>query len=620
MRTLCISLLGFVLAAQPVVLGQGTPISAQEKARLRFEALHESMQRLQVALSASSPEESEVLAVGNKFVQESRIRERMEDVKKLLAQSRWDEALEEMGEVREHLHELVNLLLNRDLDLADLMKEIEKLESFSQRVDDLIDQQRAEKNDAARTEALEEHLERLQQAAAALDQLAQQQQGLRQRANAAGLSASAEDAEEMEQQEAELAEQAEALAEEMKALERDSRELAESGDGDGGTEAGSPSSSAASGACSGACQGASESMGEAQEKLGQNKPESSLEEMDRALQKLDEAKKALEELFEEAERELLKLPMEQQAANQEETRAETDALAREMEQNGAKGEPSSEKAPGTENVQQAVPKQKAAAGQLKEHKPGKAKQEQHDALEDLEEAKQKLEDALAQLRQQLQDEVLRALEERFAAMLAVQKELSARTVATDRLSNESLTADGSLSSALIERCRELAEGELELASEAADALKLLEEEGTTAVFPELVDELESDLRTVGGRLAEPKTGQVTQMMQTEIEDLLETLLGALRRTIEENEGGGGQCDGEPPLVPRSAELKLILALQKRVHKNTVDYDARVPEDTRENDDAQAAAAEVARKQGRVKALTRKLAIKINKEAEEAEHQ
>ena len=618
MRTLCISLLGFVFAAQSVAPGQGTPVSAQEQARLRFEALHESMQRLQVALSESAPEESKVLAVGNKFVQESRIRERMGGIKRLLAESRWDEALEEMAGVQEQLHSLVNLLLNRDVDLAELMKEIEKLEGFSQRVDDLIDQQKAEKEDAARTEALQEHLERMQQAAAALDQLAQQQRGLRQSANASGLSASDEDAKDMEQEEAELAEQAEALAEEMKALEEENRELTEPAEGEGDSQGESPSS-AQSGSCSSACQGASKSMGKAQEKLGDNKPESSLEDMDRALRKLEEAKKALAELSEEAKRELLKLPMEQQASKQEETRVDTDKLAQEMEQNGSEGEPSAEKAPGAENVQQAVPKQKAAAGQLKEHKPSEAKQDQQDALENLEEAKQKLEDALAQLRRQLQDEVLRALEERFAAMLAAQKELSARTVATDRLSSESLTVDGSLSSALVERCRELAGGELELASEAGDALKLLEEEGTTAVFPELVEELESDLQTVGGRLAEPKTGPVTQMMQTEIEDTLETLLGALRRTIEENEGGSGECDGEPPLVPRSAELKLILALQKRVHENTVSYDTTVSEDTRVTEDAQAAAAEVARKQGRVKELTRKLAVKINKEAEEAEN-
>ena len=69
----------------------------------------------------------------------------------------------------------------------------------------------------------------------------------------------------------------------------------------------------------------------------------------------------------------------------------------------------------------------------------------------------------------------------------------------------------------------------------------------------------------------------------------------------------------------SAELKLILGLQKRVYKRTVSYDAQVPEQLRVTEEATTEAGEIARKQGRVKQLTRKLAIKINKEAE-AENQ
>ena len=63
---------------------------------------------------------------------------------------------------------------------------------------------------------------------------------------------------------------------------------------------------------------------------------------------------------------------------------------------------------------------------------------------------------------------------------------------------------------------------------------------------------------------------------------------ALRRTIEDNEGGqAGQCNGEPPLVPMSAELKLIVGLQKRVAKRTQEYDAHVPQPQRATDDGKA---------------------------------
>lgn len=66
-------------------------------------------------------------------------------------------------------------------------------------------------------------------------------------------------------------------------------------------------------------------------------------------------------------------------------------------------------------------------------------------------------------------------------------------------------------------------------------------------------------------------------------------------------------------MPRSAELKLIQKLQKRVLKRTQTYDSSVPEQLRVTEEAQTEAGEISRKQGKVEQLTRKLANKINKE-------
>ena len=66
-------------------------------------------------------------------------------------------------------------------------------------------------------------------------------------------------------------------------------------------------------------------------------------------------------------------------------------------------------------------------------------------------------------------------------------------------------------------------------------------------------------------------------------------------------------------MPRSAELKLIQKLQKRVLKRTQTYDKAVPEQLRVTDEAKDEAKEISRKQGKVEKLTRKLANKINKE-------
>lgn len=66
-------------------------------------------------------------------------------------------------------------------------------------------------------------------------------------------------------------------------------------------------------------------------------------------------------------------------------------------------------------------------------------------------------------------------------------------------------------------------------------------------------------------------------------------------------------------MPRSAELKLIQKLQKRVLKQTQNYDKSVPEQLRVTEEAKDVAFEISRKQGKVEKLTRKLANKINKE-------
>jgi hypothetical protein len=280
------------------------------------------------------------------------------------------------------------------------------------------------------------------------------------------------------------------------------------------------------------------------------------------------------------------------------------------EQDGENGE--GKPTPGRKNVQQAVPKQKAAAGSLKEYKP--AKQKQQDAKEDLEKAREELDEALAQLRQQLQDEVLRALEERFTAMLAKQRELSLQTKTLDKTRGQVLTAEGTLPAALVERIQGVASGEQDLEVEAGDALKLLEEEGTTAVFPEIVAELKDLLHEVAKLCRGNETGRNVQDKQAEVEDVLALLINSLRRTIEQKEGGGNcNCNGQPQLVPISAELKMIRYLQERVNKRTKDYDQGLPAALRDTDDARAEAGQLSSKQAKVRDLTRKLAVKLNQE-------
>jgi hypothetical protein len=597
-RVLCLTLLCYATAlpavAQPQSVGE-----KQQLANEAFEALTQRMQKLKVALQSSDPEKAQVIALGAKFIEEKALGLKMNEIKDLLDDQLWDDAIDTCKSVIKDLNTLIDLLLKGDTRIEDILKEIERLEKIKDKVDKLIKDQKQEKEASARAEDLSEHLKNLEKAKEDLKALIEDQKNLREEANSSGLAVEPNKAKEMASQESGLKDRAEKLAEDLKKIEKDAADMqAKPSDGkpsdgkpsdgkpsdgkpsdgkpsdgkpsdgkpsdgkpsdgkpsdgkpsdgkpsdgkpsdgkpsDGKPSDGKPSNSAAAGSASG-------DMGKAQSKLEDNKPESSLEDMEEALKKLEKAEKDLANQIDEAKRELQKLPFEKLANEQEKTKVDTDNLAKEMEKSeaGEEGKGPGKPTPGKQSVQQAVPKQKSAAGQLKEYKPGKAKQDQQDAQDKLEDAKKKLEEALAQLRQQLQDEVLRSLEERFADMLAKQKKISARTRVIERQRKELATASGQLSGTLVKRIGTLATGEFELAAEAHASLKLLEEDGSTAVFPDFVIEVRDDLKKVGRRLQKTTTNTATQAMQKEVEDMLEMLIDALRKQIEQNEQNGGE--------------------------------------------------------------------------------
>ncbi|MFY9344904.1 MAG: hypothetical protein WAT39_20595 [Planctomycetota bacterium] len=537
------------LAASLRAQAQDPPTAAaskQELARSKFKELTERMQKLMVTLQKSEPEESKILAAGLQYSQEKKLTDRLAKAGGMLKQERWDEALVVMGDLKTDLGTLLGLLQNRNGDLRKLLEEIRKLEAFKDRVDQLAKEQTEEKQDSARTEDLQKHLADVEAKKKQAEALLAEQQKLRAETNELGVQAAAEATKPLADKEGQLEEQTDKLAKDLEQTEKTAAELkaaankAEAGKpgkpgepSDKPAEGGKP---AAGGSCSGSAGKAAQAMGKAEAQLGDKKPESSLKDQDQAIENLKQTVKELEDLAEEARRELLKLPFEQQAKKQEQTQHATDTLSKDMEKSeDTSADAEAKETPGKKRVQQAVPKQRAAAGQLKEYVP--AKQKQQDAKEDLEAAKKELEDALAQLRQQLQDEVLRALEERFTAMLARQRELSAQTKTLDATRTNILTASGALPTAIAEKLAELSTGEGDLHNEAADALKLLEEDATTAVFPPMVEQLRDDLAAVAGMLKEQKSDVPVQTAQREVEDLLELLINALRKTIERKECG-----------------------------------------------------------------------------------
>lgn len=520
-------------------------LSKQELAQSRFRELTERMENLMKVLQKDEPEESKLIAAGLRYVQERKLHQRLDHAGGLLRQERWDEGLVVMAELKKDLATLLDLLQNRNADLRELLERIAQIGEWLDRVDALAKEQQAEKEASARTEELQQHLENIEAQKRRAAELLAQQQALRDRTNQLPLDAAAGMTEPLAQREGELKQDTDQLAKDLADLERKDAEIQKAAQAgaskpaEAKPEPAKPDPSAGkpgSGGSSSNAGKAAQSMQQAQQQLGDKKPESSLKDQDQAIESLKRTVDELDAMAEKAKRELEKLPFDEQAKRQEATEHATDTLAKDMEKaeqadESGEGQPT----PGKNKVQQAVPKQRAAAGQLKEYVP--AKQKQQDAKDDLEAAKKELEDALAQLRQQLQDEVLRALEERFTAMLARQRELTVQTKTLDGTRGRVLTTSGALPAALVGRIGELADGEGGLELESIDALKLLEEDGTTAVFPPMVEQLRDELHAVAERLHGQDTGAGTNQAQRDVEDLLELLINALRRTIERKEAG-----------------------------------------------------------------------------------
>ena len=593
--------------------GNKSPKNLQNQAFLKFRELKSTMRSLKAELKEREPDKVKRIQVGLRFMAETKMEERMKEIGDLLEGKSWDEAIRGMDSVRKDLDQLMQLLLDRDVDLRKLMEQIDKLEKFKNKVDKLLTEQRKEKEDSSKAEKLKKHIQDLKDAQSRVRDLIDKQEKVKSGTKALG--AGAKEDPKLTEKQGSLARETEKLEENLKSLEQDSRELAK----DGESKAGKPSNAKGQpGAASSSAGKAAESMQRAEARMGAKAPEAALDDQESSVDELKKTDEALKKMEEDAQRKLRSLPFEQFSKKQLETMKKTDDLAKDMDKaeeagkgDGENGE--GEPVPGKKNIELAVPKQKNAAGSLKDAKPSKARRDQKDAEDQLQEAKKKLADALAQMRQELQEEVLRALEERFTAMLAKQVALTSRTKVTQKRRKriEALAQSGIVPTSVKTACRKISKGERSLEVEANSALRLLIEEGSTAVFPEIVKELAGELKAVAKLLETYATGEVTTVRQMEVERLLKALLEALRKQIEykdSDQKGQSNNDGEQPLVPLSAELRMLRTLQEGVNRKT-----KVVNKLKKGKARKSLADDAAKQEGRVGGLTRKLANKLQKD-------
>jgi hypothetical protein len=275
-------------------------------------------------------------------------------------------------------------------------------------------------------------------------------------------------------------------------------------------------------------------------------------------------------------------------------------------------------------VAQAQKHMQQAGGGLRKEDPEGASREEQKAIKELEQAIQEIEERLAQLREETQLEKLARLEKRFTEMLAIQKGLSGETEAFAQKAQSAgidLTRPEKIKVRAIgddeRRMDAVIIGETKkpkgLAGQAQEALDILIDDGTSVVFPDVVQQLRDDLITVGGLLDDVRLDSYTLSMQKEIETTLEELIEALKQAQQQKEGGGGGGGGgggEPPLLPNSAELKLLRAAQLRVNRRTQAVDASRPEGADFDATQKGELGKTAQRQAEIAEMTQKILERI----------
>ncbi|RMF75513.1 MAG: DUF4175 family protein, partial [Planctomycetota bacterium] len=243
--------------------------------------------------------------------------------------------------------------------------------------------------------------------------------------------------------------------------------------------------------------------------------------------------------------------------------------------------------PGAESMESARRSMRDAAEQFGREDPAAAEAEQRSALDSLQETLDALDDALRQVRQEEREETLAALETRLRGLLSQERrvreavaELGAQPASEwTRLQELRLTETRSLHADAIEQ--------------AEATLRILRDEGTTVIIPELFAQMIEDMTQVAARLdaADPSepTGVLLDGIISQIEEILDAVSQQRDRDADADEQPPGeqpQQEQTPPLLPPSAELKLMRGVQVRLNERSVELMRRLEAESA--DDAVAA--------------------------------
>jgi len=258
----------------------------------------------------------------------------------------------------------------------------------------------------------------------------------------------------------------------------------------------------------------------------------------------------------------------QAAAEQRALAGQTSQLAEKMSGNKSESQPAQSPAPGSENVQHSSRHMNNAAGELEQQKTEQGRESQQQAAEELKRTLEILEKAIEQLKEEQREHSIRQLQTLLQAMLDKQLKINQDTQSLDKKGRHAWSHADELA------LTGLGRDQMELADQNSEVLRLLKSDGTTLVFPRVIGQVRDDMERVAERLQKKDIGTLTQRVQTGIAETLEQLVDSLKQSAENpppQAEGGDSSDGQsgnPPLVPPSAELKLLRNCQKAVNQRT----------------------------------------------------
>jgi hypothetical protein len=598
-RVACVIAIGFNMRSlsgqttRPGASAQDPLAARQQIARDRLAQLEDRMYRLAEKLNRTEPQQAKRLEDALHKSGELLIRSHMEQAIQLLEQTDLAQAVDHQAAADKALEQLLKLLTESTDDSRQRREEFDRVRELRERVDELLQKQLQLRS---RTDPAERTADQLAAAAARLQAIInrQQEQNAQTQQIAALPGTGQARAAALAGKQADIREQTESLNRDLAQMPSSASQPP------AGTQPESSPLAHLTEEARGHLQEAADQMNAAEQDLSIAKPDAAQPRQNKALESLQRAMDSLKKQQQGAN----PLNSKDAAGQQQALQSDAGKLADNMEgkaaakpsagsqpsgaqpggqppspsdkNQGEQGEPkesaqqqSQPPSPGAGSVRKAQQHMKKAGDKLDKDKPADATKDQDKAIEQLEQAKAELQESLDQLRREQQEEMLASLEQRFRTMLLEQKGINAATDGLDKRKAQWTRPDNLSLAALSEKQKSLS-------GEASKAIDILTQDGTSVVFPEILVQIRDDMTDVSKRLAAQQTGPLTREIEAGILSALQELVDAVEQRRKEGppprqpQAGGGQGGDQAsdPLLPGSAELKLLRSCQTRVNRQT----------------------------------------------------